>query len=335
MKAIKYILVVLITVVLTAAALFFLAAAVAPKTFTVKRTAILQASPQNIFNQINSLQKVEAWGPWQKQDTTIKNTYTGPASGIGNKTMWTSKKSGSGWMEIIESAPPTSIKMKVGIGNFNPFTAHYTLNAVEGGTQVSWEASGTMNYPWNIFSMFADKTMGPDFETGLANLKLVVENNPDWKLGEFKIEEQPAQPILAIKDSCTAADIGKTLGRLYGEIGRAMQKNKLDFVAAPMAYFYSFSTEKVVLEAAIPVAKEIKGEGLVKGRTTEAGKVVAVTFFGDYALMSEAMPSIQEYMKQNKLVQNGPECDIYITDPTTVREKIEVQTRMVFPVKQQ
>ncbi len=335
MKAIKYILVIIVTVAITAVVLFLVAAAVAPKTFTVKRTTIIHASPQNIFNQVNSLQKMEAWGPWQKQDSTIKNTYTGPVSGVGNKTLWTSKKSGPGSMEITESSAPTSISMLVTIGNFNPFTAHFTFTPVEGGSEVTWAAGGNMNYPWNIFSMFADKTMGPDFESGLANLKSIVENSPDWKLGDFKIEEQTAQPILAVKDSCAAADIGKTLGGLYGEIGVVMRKNKLDFAGAPMAYFYSFTPEKTVLEAAIPVAKEIKGEGRVKGRTTTAGKAVVVSFFGDYALMSEAMPSIQQYMKANKLVQAGPECDIYITDPGNVKDKIQIETKMVFPVSQQ
>ena len=334
MKAIKYLAIITGTIVVTAAVLFFLAAAVAPKSFNVKRTIIIHASPQNVFNQVNSFQKWEQWSPWLKRDSTIKNTYSGPQSGVGNKVSWTSEKSGDGSMENMESDPFKYIRIRLKMKNFTPFEGHFTFTPLDSGIEVTWADSGSMSYPWNIFTMLADKMMGPDFEDGLMNLKILVENNPDWRLGEFKVEEQTPRAILGGMDSCPATDIGKTIGSLYGEIGAVMKKNKLDFAGAPMAYFYSFSPDKVVLEPAIAVTKEIKGEGRVKGRTTAGGKAVVVSFFGDYALMSQAMPAIQQYMKANNLVQNGPECDIYITDPGTVKDKIQVETKMVFPVKE-
>ena len=36
-------------------------------------------------------------------------------------------------------------------------------------------------------------------------------------------------------------------------------------------------------------------------------------------------------MKANKLVHSGgSECDIYITDPGNVKDKIQIETKMVF-----
>lgn len=319
--------------------LVLVGAGLAPKTYNVRRSTIINTSPQSAFDQINSFKKWENWSPWPSQDSTIHNTYTGPEAGVGCKTIWTSKKSGGGSMEIMESNPPRSISTRVTIApfipfmNFAPFTGYFTFAKVENGTQVTWADSGGMNWPLNILTPMFEKQMGDDFEKGLANLKNYMENNPEWKLGDFTVADQQPQPILAVLDSCPASDIGKTLGSLYGEIGAVMKKNKLDFAGAPMAYYYSFSADKVVLEPAIPVAKQIKGEGRVKGRTTPAGKAVTVSFFGDYALMSKAMPAIQQYMKANNLTQAGPECDVYVTDPGTVKDKIQVETKMIFPVK--
>lgn len=45
------------------------------------------------------------------------------------------------------------------------------------GSQVSWAMSGTCNYIGKLVGIFinADKMIGGDFATGLANLKSLVE----------------------------------------------------------------------------------------------------------------------------------------------------------------
>src|SRR5436190_23834265 len=93
--------------------LFLLIAAMAPKTFNVERKLTIRSKPEIIFNEINSFKKWESWSPWLQRDPTIKNTYSGPEAGIGNTVSWTSKKSGDGSIELIESNSPNSIKAKL------------------------------------------------------------------------------------------------------------------------------------------------------------------------------------------------------------------------------
>ncbi|MDB5283865.1 MAG: hypothetical protein JWO06_2940, partial [Bacteroidota bacterium] len=268
-----------------------------------------------------------------KKDSTIKNTYEGPVQGVGNKTTWTSKNSGTGSMEVLQSVPSSYLQTKLALNDFPPFESHFILKEANGATEVTWVDSGSSGFPWKIFNLLADKMMGPDFEVGLANLKTQVESLPKWKLSEYKIEELEARPILSVLDSCPASEIGKKLGGLYSEIGKVMQKNKQDFNSPVMAFYHSFSPEKVVLEAAVPVSKEIKSEGRVTGKMMPKTKVLSVTFFGDYQLMSQAMPQIQEYMKKNHLESNGSEFDIYMNDPTTVKSKMDIQTKINLPIK--
>ena len=63
------------------------------------------------------------------------------------------------------------------------------FNETETGTKITWAFEGTLSYPvekW--FGLFMDKSLGSQFETGLSNFKLLVENLPDLKgrTGEIK-----------------------------------------------------------------------------------------------------------------------------------------------------
>jgi effector-binding domain-containing protein len=330
MKILKWILIVVAGIIV----LYLLVAVVAPKTFRVERKITINTTPQAVFDVISSFQKWEPWSPWLQLDSTIKNTYTGPVSGVGNKSSWTSKKSGNGSMEIMEAVPAKYMGSKITIEGFNSFASHFTLTEVAGGTEVSWVDSGGYPFIWAPFSYMSEKMMSPDLEHGLANLKKYMESlPPTWKLGEFKVDELPSQIILAIKDSCPASELGTKFGPMYGEIGAVMKKNKLDFAGPVMSYYYSYSPEKTVFEPAIPIAKVVKGEGRVMCRTTGKVKAVSVSFFGDYQYLSKAWMAINDYIKANKLEQNGTPWEVYITDPTTVKDKLEIETKINIPVK--
>ena len=62
-----------------------------------------------------------------------------------------------------------------------PFEAHniveYTMTPQGETTNVSWVLHGPMPYISKVISIFCDmdSMVGKDFETGLANLKAVVE----------------------------------------------------------------------------------------------------------------------------------------------------------------
>ena len=330
MKILKGILIAIIALIV----LYLLVALVAPKTFNVERKITINATPDVVFDEISSFKNWEKWSPWIGKDSSIKNTYTGPDRGVGNKSSWTSKKSGNGSMEIMDVVAAKYMKSKITIGEGMVFESHLTLTPVAGGTEVTWADSGAFPFLGRPVGLMADKMMGPDLTDGLANLKKYLESAPPaYKLGEFKVEELPAQTVLAILDSCPASELGAKFGPMYGEIGVVMKKNKLDFAGPVMAYYYSYSPEKTVFEPAVPVGKEVKGEGRVKCRTTAKTRAVTVSFFGDYQYLSKAWMAINDYLKTNKLEQNGTPSEVYVTDPTTVKDKLQIETKINIPVK--
>jgi hypothetical protein len=73
-------------------AIVLVAAATRPAEFRVERSATLSASPEALFEHVNDHHKFSVWNPFLKLDPNVKNTYTGPASGVGAVCAWNGNK---------------------------------------------------------------------------------------------------------------------------------------------------------------------------------------------------------------------------------------------------
>jgi len=148
----------------------------------IRRSIDIAASPEKIFALINDFHNWSRWAPQDREDPTLKRTYSGAASGEGAISNWVGAGStGRGQMSITESVPPTSISITVDWEK--PFAAHnlneFTLEPHGATTKVIWTMRGTNVYVMKVMSIFMnmDRFMGRHFETGLANLKAAAENN--------------------------------------------------------------------------------------------------------------------------------------------------------------
>ena len=155
-------------------------AATKPDTFRVQRSISLNAPLERIFAHINDLTNWGAWSPWEKKDPAMKKTFSGAPQGKGAACEWDGNNQvGKGRMEILESLPPSKILIQLDF--LKPFEAHnraeFTLTARDGSTTVTWAMYGPQPYLAKVMGIFfnCEKMVGPQFETGLANLKAVAE----------------------------------------------------------------------------------------------------------------------------------------------------------------
>ncbi|MFN0218418.1 MAG: SRPBCC family protein, partial [Hyphomicrobium sp.] len=109
-------------IVVIAIAIVLVLAAMKPDTFRVARSTSIKAPPEKIFALINDFHQFNTWNPYAKKDPAYKGVYSGPAAGVGAKHAWESKEVGVGSMEIIESTPPSKVKLKLDF--VKPFEAH-------------------------------------------------------------------------------------------------------------------------------------------------------------------------------------------------------------------
>ena len=174
----------IIAVVLAIAiAVVLILAASKPATFSVERTIGIKTSPERIFPLINDFHQWVSWSPYENKDPAMKRSYSGPDSGKGAVYGWDGNSNvGSGRMEILETSAPAKIVIKLDF--FRPFeghnTAEFTMLPQGDATNVTWVMHGPASLMSRLMQVFInlDRMVGKDFETGLANLKRLAENQP-------------------------------------------------------------------------------------------------------------------------------------------------------------
>ncbi|HUK82010.1 MAG TPA: SRPBCC family protein [Verrucomicrobiae bacterium] len=154
--------------------------AMRPADFRVERSATIAAPALTLFEQVNDHHKFNAWNPFLKVDPNVKNTYSGPESGMGAVCSWDGNKDiGAGSATITESRPGELVRMRMDW--LRPMTGtttvEFTFKPEGDKTVVTWATYGKNGFVGKLVSLFMDceRMCGPPFEEGLANLKSVVE----------------------------------------------------------------------------------------------------------------------------------------------------------------
>jgi hypothetical protein len=147
--------------------------------YRVERSTTLASPAQTLFDQVNDHRKFNAWNPFLKLDPNVKNTYSGPESGVGAVCAWDGNNDiGAGSATITESKPGELVRMRMdwirpmaGVA-----TVDFTFKPEGDKTVVTWAMYGKNGFMGKLVSLFmdCDKMCGPHFEQGLADLGKVT-----------------------------------------------------------------------------------------------------------------------------------------------------------------
>lgn len=190
-------------------------AALQPKTYSVTRTATVDAPPSVVYEQLADFRAWRAWSPWDERDPDMQRTHGGASSGVGATYSWSGDEAvGRGSMEIIGAEPGREVVIALRFEE--PFPSEnrtrFSLEETSGGrTEVTWtmtgDKGGLVGQALGIFVDF-DQMIGADFEEGLAQLDEVsraevkksaageAEDTPpssESGLGESRDEPEPAE----------------------------------------------------------------------------------------------------------------------------------------------
>lgn len=164
-------------------AIFCLVVALQPGEFKVERKATLAATPAALFEHVNNHHKFEVWSPWSKLDPNVKNTYSGPDSGVGAVCSWQGDSNvGAGSSTIIESRPGELVRFRMDWKEpmSGTSTVDFTFKPEGDKTVVTWSMYGPQNFMSKAMSLFmdCDKMCGDQFEKGLISLGEVAQAKP-------------------------------------------------------------------------------------------------------------------------------------------------------------
>ena len=152
----------------------------ADDTYTVQRSAAIDAPAGRIYAELVDFHRWPAWSPWEDLDPAMQRSYAGPAQGAGAVYAWSgNRKAGEGSMKITHVVEPH--RLDIALLFEKPFRAHNEIRfelAPEGsGTLVTWTMTGRRTFATRVMGLVRsmDSMVGRDFEKGLARLKAVVE----------------------------------------------------------------------------------------------------------------------------------------------------------------
>jgi uncharacterized protein YndB with AHSA1/START domain len=149
-----------------------------PAKYGAQRSIVVSAPPEKIQALVDSPKQWVRWSPWNARDPNMNITFSGPERGTGAKWSWISKSEGNGAMEINAIVPMNKLKYTLTMEGMGPPSfSEMTFTPEGGATKVNWRMYGEhgMNPIHRWFSLFMDKLVGPDFETGLKSLKALAE----------------------------------------------------------------------------------------------------------------------------------------------------------------
>jgi hypothetical protein len=152
-----------------------------PSRYHVERTTVIATQPAVIYPLVSDLRAWRHWGVWFSRDPDMLISYSPVTTEVGSWSQWKSKSQGDGKMTISQLRPSEYFQYAMEFTDVGMIsTGAMALTPADGGTRVSMTMEGDLGRSpvkrW--FGLFMNKLVGPDFESGLANLKHISEVPP-------------------------------------------------------------------------------------------------------------------------------------------------------------
>jgi len=150
-----------------------------PASVHVERSAVIDASPAEVYPLVASLERFNEWSPWADLDPAAVYEFTGPAAGVGARMTWRSDKPevGAGSQEVIAATENREVTVRLAFEGQGEALAGWTLEPQDGGTLATWsfDMGLGMNPVLRWMGLMIDGPIGADYERGLSRLKEVAE----------------------------------------------------------------------------------------------------------------------------------------------------------------
>lgn len=155
----------------------------AKKDYAVVKEVTINQPVEVVFDYVLFLENQDEFSVWNQMDPNMKSEFRGTDGTIGFISAWESDNPdvGKGEQEITGILPEERIDYELRF--FEPFkstsNAFMTTEAIsDNSTLVKWGFTGRMNFPVNLMLLAMDfeGMIGNDLQTGLENLKTILEN---------------------------------------------------------------------------------------------------------------------------------------------------------------
>lgn len=151
---------------------------------------------------------------------------------------------------------------------------------------------------------------------------------------KFEVKKVDAVKAVVIKSSVPTKEIGPKMGELYGKLFAYLGQKQIQPAGAPFAVYYEYDPKgNTTFECGVPVNSAITSEGEVVFKEFPAMSALTTLYVGAYEKMAPIYGELEKYMKEKSLQSTGICWEVYLTDPSKLKDPNENQTMIYFPVK--
>ncbi|MES1215781.1 MAG: SRPBCC family protein [Bacteroidota bacterium] len=171
----------ILVIILVILALVLIRAYFLTDELVIEKDILINKTAAEVFNYIKFVKNSENYSKWVMMDPNMKKEYKGTDGTVGFVYSWdsTNKNVGKGEQEITKI---TNNRVDWEIRFIKPFentsTSYMTTDSVSPTqTKVAWVFQGPRTYFMKLihFLLNLKKMLGNDLNTGLTNLKSVLE----------------------------------------------------------------------------------------------------------------------------------------------------------------
>ena len=139
----------------------------------VQRSAIINASTEEIKQEVTDFRKFSTWSPWVDIDPEATTEFSKNQGEVGATFSWSGNENvGTGKQEITSiSNNRVEIKLTFTEPWQSESNVYYQIEPVERGTSITWGYDGELPLMVSLIQDM-DAILGDQYEKGLKSLKL-------------------------------------------------------------------------------------------------------------------------------------------------------------------
>lgn len=171
----------ILIIILVIIAAIFIIAAMMGRQMNIQKSIIINKPLLQVFDYVQYVKNHDNFNVWAMMDPDMKKEYKGTDGAAGFVFAWDSNKKknvGAGEQEIKKITPGKNIEHEIRfIRPMQDTTkAMFEFENMAGNrTRVKWAFYSTMKFPMNIMKPIIAGMLGKNLQTGLQNLKSVME----------------------------------------------------------------------------------------------------------------------------------------------------------------
>ncbi len=159
--------------------ILLIVAAILPSQIHVSRSVQINAKPETVYKYVADFNNFIKWNPWSQKDPSAEHIIDGTPQALGHFWSWRGEDVGEGSLTIEKLDPGKRIDSKLVFASPMQGEAKdiWIFSENDNATNAEWIYEGTLKYPLErFFGLLMDGMIGNEFETGLGNLKKMIES---------------------------------------------------------------------------------------------------------------------------------------------------------------